>query len=185
MPAEPLRIDLSGHLCQEGLDHLTEGDVCTAEVQLVEATANRVHGVDFQPFAEPRFVADQSYQSGPQRSCQCVGKGGEQHPGIGMGTGQKDGTVQGHDGLARACRSGYPRGSAIVPFAPLALPMLQDIGKGQVPWFASSMTMAMNQGRADGPLASVPLSFHHEGCCPAPACMYTPVPSSAHPVGFY
>jgi len=80
----------------------------------------------FQPFAETRFVTDQSSQSGPQRIRQRVGKGGEQHPGIGIGTGQKDGPVQGDDGLARACRSGDPRGSALVPFDPLALRRMEE-----------------------------------------------------------
>jgi hypothetical protein len=36
-------------------------------------------------------------------------QGGEQHPGIGMGPGQKDGPVQGGDGLARACGFGDTR----------------------------------------------------------------------------
>ena len=106
MPAEPLRIDASGCLRQERLDHLAGGDVWTAEVHLIEATANCVHGMHFQPFAETRFVTDQSSQSSPQRIRQRVGKGGEQYPGIGIGTGQKDGPVQGDDGLARTCRSG-------------------------------------------------------------------------------
>ena len=60
MPAELLAVDFSGRFLQEWLDHIAGGNVRTAEVQLIEPLANGVHGVDFQPFAETRFVADQA-----------------------------------------------------------------------------------------------------------------------------
>ena len=87
-----------------------------------------MHGVHFQPLANTRLVADQASEFGSQSMRQGVGKGGEQHPGIGVSTGQKDGPVQGHDSLAGAGRPRYPCGAAIVPFHPLALRRMQEDG---------------------------------------------------------
>ena len=98
MPAEPLTVDGAGRLRQEGLEHLAAGDVWTTDVRRVKATAHGVHGIDFQPIAEPWFVTDQASQASPQRIRQRVGHGGEQHPGIGVRTGQEHGPVQGHKG---------------------------------------------------------------------------------------
>src|SRR2546427_7730264 len=102
MPAELLTVHFSGRCRQEWLDLIASGDSWTAEVQLIEAPAKRVHGVYFQPFANAWFVTDQASQFGSQGIRQGIGKGAEQHPGIGIGTGQKDGPVQGDDGLAGA-----------------------------------------------------------------------------------
>src|SRR5712691_7108864 len=115
MLAELLTVRFSSRCHQECLDHIAGSDLWAAKVQLIEAPANRVHGVYFQSLTETRFVTDQASQSGSQGMRQGIGKSGEQHPGIGVGTGQKDGPMQGHDGLAGASRTSNPCGAAIVP----------------------------------------------------------------------
>ena len=137
MPAELLTIDFSGRFRQEWLDLVAGGDFWTAEVQLIEAPAKRVHGVHFQPLADARFITDQASEFGSQGIRQGIGKGAKQHPGIGVSTGQKDSPVQGHDSLASAGRTRHPCGSAIVSFHDLALrrmekdsPFLPGIGEG-------------------------------------------------------
>src|SRR5947208_5151115 len=128
MLAELVPGDCSRRCLQEWLDHVAGGDLWTTEVQLIQTSAKRVHGVHFQPLAKTRFITDQASEFCPQGMCQGIGKSGEQHPGIEVGTSQKDGTVQSHDGLARARRTRHSCGSTIVPFYPLALRWMEKDG---------------------------------------------------------
>ncbi len=84
-----------------------------------------------------RFSVDQASDFGAQGVGQGVGKGGEKHPSIGVGPGQKNSPVQGNDGFSRACRARYPCGAAVFPLHPLPLlrmeedsPFLPGIGQG-------------------------------------------------------
>src|SRR5665213_18869 len=82
--------------------------------------------MDLKPFSQPRFIADQTPEFRPQRIRQRAGKRRQQYPRIRIGPRQEDRSMQRNDGLARTCRSGHPRRTAVVAIHQGALRRVQE-----------------------------------------------------------
>ena len=83
-------------------DEFARGDPWFAEMLLVQALADGVHGMHFQALGQTRLVAEQASQPRAQRVCQGFGERGQQHPAVGVAAREEHSAMQRHDGLARA-----------------------------------------------------------------------------------
>ena len=64
MQAKLVSIDFSRGIFEKLLDQFFGCDIRMTEVQLIEPSPDRIHGVHFQAFGNARFVADQTPQFG-------------------------------------------------------------------------------------------------------------------------
>src|SRR5579864_5040062 len=82
--------------------------------------------MNFKPFPKSRFIADQPPEFRPERIRQHVGKSRKQHPGVWICPNQENRAMQCNDGLARTCRTRYPRRAAVVALNQSALRWVKE-----------------------------------------------------------
>ena len=123
---EPVPLDLRGGLAQQGLDQRRRGDVRLAERRRVEVVSDPRDRMDGDPVGDLRLVAGQGPQPDPQRVCQRLREGRQQHACLRVSPGQGNRPVQCHDRLARARTAAYPGGSVVVALDEPPLRRMQE-----------------------------------------------------------
>ena len=126
MQAELVAAHGARSLLHQLAHYLAAGDRRRPDVRLVEPKTDGIERVNINPFRETRLIAQQPLQLGLQRIRQRVGESRQQDAGVGMRARQMGGTVQRHDGLACAGRTGDARRAGVVALHPLPLLGVQE-----------------------------------------------------------